>query len=347
MTRALTGTVLAISLVALGIAAQASAFEGGGRQPSEAPLIAIGQHYTGQLNNHKSDANYNASREVAIWRLPPLTTRDQVTVDWHSVPFTRHGYGGFPICLVFAQGVTDYSWGSVFGSYPDYLGCDEDGPVYSLSGSGSAQTTITAQETNSDSSYLEFFSYANEVEPSSLETYPYDFTVEPIRHYLGVAIRAVKRVSATGTLSATATLASGSPAPDGLPFNLAVTWPGGGSAGYAATSSGGAVSFPLALPETAQGKDATFVVSHPADAQYEEATSEKLVALVAKPKPAPVKPDPCALAQRHLRVVGRQYSRLKRHADRARGFARRRLHRRERRVKRSLQAARAQANAVC
>jgi hypothetical protein len=344
--RTLTSVVLGISFVVLGIASQASAFEGGGRQPSEAPLIAIGQHYTGQLNNHKTDANYAGRKEVAIWRLPPLTTRDVVTVDWHSVPFTYSSR--FPICMIFAQGITDYSWGSVFGSYPDWEGCDEDGPAFSLSGSGSAQSSITAQETNATSSYLEFFSSAEVEEPSpSLETFPYDFTVEPIRHYLGLAIRAVKRVSATGTISATATVASGSPAPDGLPFNLAVTWPGGGSAGYAATSSGGAVSFPLALPETAQGKDATFVVSHPADAQYEEATSEKLVALVAKPKPVPVKPDPCALAQRHLRVIGRQYSRLKRHADRARGFARRRLHHRERQVKRRLRAARAQMNAAC
>jgi hypothetical protein len=341
--RTLVAVVSAISLVALGIASQASAFEGGGRQPSEAPLIVIGQHYTGQLNNHESDANYGGYREVAIWRLPPLTTRDVVTVDWHSAPFTHSS--GFPICMIFAQGIDDYSWGSVFGSTPGY--CGEGGPIYSLSGSGSAQTAITAQETNSTSSYLEFFSRATEENPSSFETYPYDFTVEPIRHYLGIAIRAVKRVSATGTLSATATLASGSPAPDGLPFNLAVTWPGGGSAGYSANSSGGAVSFPLALPETAQGKNATFVVSHPADAQYEEATSEKLEALVAKPKPVPVKPDPCALADRHLRAVGTQYSRLRRHAARARGFARRRLHRRERQVKRELRAARAKTNAAC
>jgi hypothetical protein len=334
------------SLVLLVAASGASAFEGGGRKPSEAPLIAIGTHYTGQLNNHKSDANYGGYREVAIWRLPPLTTRDIVTVDWHSAPFTHSS--SFPVCLVLAQGVDDYSWGSVFGAtVSPYEGCEEDGPAYSLSGSGSAQTAITAQETNATSSYLEFFSRADEESPASLETYPYDFTVEPIRHYLGVAIRAVKRISATGTLAATATLASGSPAPDGLGFNLAVTWPGGGSASYSATSAGGAVSFPLALPETAQGKDATFVVSHPADAQYGEAVSEKLEAFVARPKPVPVKESPCVHAKQHLRVLSRQYSRLRRHASQARGLARRRLHHRIVRVKRQLRAARAQVGADC
>ena len=339
----LIAAMLTVSFVVLAVAAGASAFEGGGRKPSEAPLITIGQHYTGQLNNHQSDANYSGYKEVAIWRLPTLTTRDIVTVDWHSVPFTHSS--GFPICLILAQGVDDYSWGSVFGSAPNY--CEEDGPVYSLSGSGSAQTAITVQETNSTSSYLEFFSRAEAESPTSLETFPYDFTVEPIRHYLGVAIRAVKRISATGALAATATLASGSPAPDGLAFNLAVTWSGGGSAGYSATSAGGAVSFPLALPETAQGKDATFVVSHPADAQYGEAVSEKLVALVAKPKPVPVTQSPCARAKQHLRVVGRQYLRLKRHASQARGLVRRRLLHRVRQVKRQLRNARAQVGATC
>jgi hypothetical protein len=345
--RRVIATILAASFVVLAVVSEASAFEGGGRKPSEAPLLAIGQHYTGQLNNHKSDANYAGSKEVAIWRLPPLTTRDIVTVDWHSVPFTHSS--GFPICLVLAQGVDDYSWGSVFGSTtPLYGGCDEDGPVYSVSGSGSAQTAITVQETNTNSSYLEFYSRVQEEEnPSSVETYPYDFTVEPIRHYLGVAIRAVKRVSANGSLSATATLASGSPAPDGLAFNLAVTWSGGGSASYSASSAGGAVSFPLALPETAQGKDATFVVSHPADAQYGEAVSEKLVALVAKPKPVLVTQSPCSRAKQHLRVVGRQYSRLKRHASHARGLARSRLRHRVLRVKRQLRAARAQVGSEC
>jgi hypothetical protein len=344
--RRVIATIWVASFVVLAVVSEASAFEGGGRKPSEAPLIAIGQHYTGQLNNHKSDANYGGYKEVAIWRLPALTTRDIVTVDWHGVPFTR-GNEGFPVCMVFAQGIDDYNWGSVFGSTTEFRGCDEDGPVYSLAGSGTAQTAITAQETNSTSSYLEFFADADEAEPSALETYPYDFTVQPIRHYLGVAIRAVKRVSANGSLSATATLASGSPVPDGLAFNLAVTWSGGGSASYSATSAGGAVSFPLALPETAQGKDATFVVSHPADTQYGEAVSEKLVALVAKPKPVPVTQSPCSRAKQHLRVVGRQYSRLRRHASQARGLARRRLRHRVLRVKRQLRAARAQVGAEC
>jgi hypothetical protein len=333
-----------IAIIALLMAASAPAFEGGGRKPSEAPLISVGQHYTGQLNNHRDDANYSDSREVAIWRLPPVATRDVITVDWHAAPFTRSS-GSFPVCLTLAQGVDDYSWGGVFGRVTEYRSCDEEGPLYPLSGSGSAKTTITVQETNSSSSYLEFFAYANESDPSDLETYPYDFTLGPILHYLAAAIPPVKRVSASGVLHATANLATGLPAPDGLSFNLAVTWPGGGVASYTGISSGGTVSFQLALPETAFGKQATFVVSHAADGTYQGVTTPKLEALVAKPK-APA-PTPCALAERRALAFARQLKRLKRHAARARGPARAALRQRAKQAKRKLRAARAEVDAAC
>jgi hypothetical protein len=332
----------AISIALLVVVSPASAFEGGGRKPSEAPLIAVGQHYTGQLNNHKEDANFGGYEEVAIYRLPPLTTHDVLTVDWHGTPFT-HG-SGFPVCLVFAQGIDDFNWGSVYDQVNEDR-CDEEGPGYGLSGSGTARTQITVQETNANSSYLEFASYASSTNVSELETFPYDFTVEPILHYLAAAIQPVKRISASGILRATANLATGGPAPDGLAFNLAVTWPGGGVASYTGVSSGGVVGFQLALPETAYGKQATFVVSHPADAQYQAVTSTKLEAKVAKPKLAA--PSPCFIAERHAQAFAKQLRRLKRHASFARGATRRRLHRRVLRVGRELRAARAQVNTAC
>jgi hypothetical protein len=340
--KTLLAVMVTVSLALLGIASSASAFEGGGRKPSEAPLITVGQHYTGQLNNHKNDANYGGYKEVAIWRLPPVTTRDVVTVDWHSVPYTNDN-SEFPVCLTLAQGIDDYSWGSVFGSLSS--SCYSTGPAYSLSGSGSAQTAITVQETNASSSYIEFFAQAGVEAPSSLETYPYDFTVEPIRHYLGLALGSVQRVSANGTLHASVTLANGLPAPDGLAFTLGVSWAGGGTASYAAAGAGGGISFPLALPETALGKKATFVVSHAADAEYQAATSPKLVVAIAKAKATPT--SPCLLAERHALSLTRQYKRLVRHARNARGASRTRLHRRAVHTKRRLHAARIEAQSAC
>jgi hypothetical protein len=260
-------------LLALCAAFPVSAFEGGGRKPSEAPLITVGQHYSATLNNHRDDTNYGGYNEVALWHLPPLTTRDVVVVNWDAASFTGEP-GRFPICVTFAQGVSDFNWGELWG----------DANCRRLSGSGSARTEFVAQETNSSSSYLEFSSYAPREEPSNYETYPYNFTVEPILHYLSVATRPVKRVAAAGTINATANLATGLPAPDGLAFNLYVTWPGGGIASYAALSRGGVARFQLALPETAYGQNATFEVSHPADATYQAVTAAKVDAKVAKPK---------------------------------------------------------------
>jgi hypothetical protein len=343
--RKVIATVATVSIAVLAVVSPASAFEGGGRKPSEAPLITVGQHYNGELNNHKSDANYNGELEVALWRLPPLTTRDVFTVSWHVVPFVHSN--GFPVCMVFVQDANDYNWGTDFREalINGDGECYEGGPLYSVSGSGTAQTTITANQTDPNASYLEFFAQAEQETSSGFEPYPYDFTVEPILHYLSVAPKPVQRVSANGVFRATANLASGSPAPDGLTFDLSVTWADGGVASYTGISSGGVVSFQLALPETAYGKTATFVVSHPADGTYQAVTGEKLQVKVAKPKALP--PSPCVKAQRHAHVLARQLKRLKRHARFARGRTRRRLHRRARHLGREFRVARKHAASAC
>ena len=118
--RALVAMVGLIAAFAACTATSALAFEGGGRKPSEAPLVTIGQHYTGKLNNHKNDSNYGGYAEVALWKLPPLTTRDVITVDWNSAPFTKSP-GSFPICLVLIEGVDDFNWGTVFPVAPEWL----------------------------------------------------------------------------------------------------------------------------------------------------------------------------------------------------------------------------------
>jgi hypothetical protein len=259
-----------------------------------------------------------------------------VTVNWDAAPITGEP-GRFPVCVTFLQGVSDFNWGDLW----------EDASCMKLSGSGSARTEFVAQETNSNSSYLAFSSYASREssETSRYETYPYNFSVEPILHYLAVATRPVKRVAATGIIRATANLATGLPAPDGLGFNLVVTWPDGGIATYTAPSSGGVVSFQLALPETAYGKNATFEVGHPADGTYQAVTAAKLQAKVAKPKAPP--PSPCLLAEKRVLSLKRSYLRLKRHAAQARGARRGILHRRVRAAKRKLRSAQAAADTAC
>jgi hypothetical protein len=241
--------------------------------------------------------------------------------------------------MMFAQGIDDFNWGSVFEKALGNYRCNQ------LSGSGSARTEIVAQETNSTSSYLEFSSYANYTEPSSYETFPYDFTVEPILHYLSVAMRPVKRVSASGVVYATANLANGLPAPDGLTFNLTATWQEGGIATFTGTSSGGVVGFQLALPETVFGKNADFTVSHSADGTYQGVSAPKLRIKVAKPKPPG--PTPCSLAEKRQLALARQLKRLKRRAAHAHGATRASLHRRVRQTRNKLRKARHSTASLC
>ncbi|HET7416388.1 MAG TPA: hypothetical protein VFJ61_02020 [Solirubrobacterales bacterium] len=329
----------------LGVSSSASAFEGGGRSPSGAPTVEVGPLYNGQLNNHKNDTNYSGFAEVAFWRLPPVSPRDIVTVDWHAAPFTDEP-GNFPICLTLVQGIDDYNWGSTF-EHRDYCG-GEGSSVYELPGSGTGHTEITVQEATTNSSYLEFFAYANETELQDYETYPYDFKLGPILHYLGLAFQPVERISAGGVIRASANLATGQPAPDGLPFNLTVTWEDGGIATYTGTSSGGQVAFQLALPESAYGKYASFVASHPADGNYQGIETEKMTVKIAKPKaPPPPPPSPCNLAEKRELVLQRQFLRLKSHARYARGAKKRHLSRRAKRVKRRLAAARSEVRTLC
>ena len=343
--RKLTIALAALALAALLLSASAPAFEGGGRNPSEAPPISFGQRYSGELNNHESDANYKGDQEVAIWHLPPLSTRDSLTVNWHVLPFV-HSSGNFPICMTLAQGIDDFSWGTAFGS-ASFNSCNPLGPVYEVSGSGTAQTAITVPETNATSSFLEFFAYAGTEQASDYETYPYDFSVEAPRHYLGVAFTPVSKVATNGSLHANVTRADGSPGPDGLTFTLTATWSGGGIATYTAASVGGSLTYGLALPESAAGKTVNFAISRPADSTYQAAETSKLSLSVTKPAAA-VDAAACEGAKRHVAALARQYNRLSRHASSAwRRSVRRALRRRARGVGRALVAARAEAKAIC
>lgn len=329
----------------LALASPVAAFVGGGRKPSEAPLITPGQRYTGELNNHKSDANhsYAGGSEVAFWRLPPLETHDLIVVSWHELPFAHDSH--FPVCMILAQNVNDYNWGSVFGEVEEDNSCNEDGPIYGVSGSGTAQTNITVPEANSTSSFLEFRSFADEETSSEFESYPYDFTVSGPLHYLSAAISPTEHVRVNGTISASVMKADGSPAPDGLTFTLNVSKDGEGIATYTAATSGGALGFQLSLPEALVKEDAEFVVSRAADSTYQSVESAKLEAQLARAQAPP--PSPCPKARAHAHSLARQLNRLKRHARFARGKARRRLHRRAHRVARHLKVARRQAAALC
>lgn len=331
--------IATISIAALGIASPASAFVGGGRQPSEAPLVAPGVHYFGTLNDHANDTNEKdfGGFEVAFWKLPQLETRDQIVVSWHEATFANSN--DFPIRMAVPQNANNANWGAQFRE--SYYG---DAPSYEVSGSGSSETSITAQEPTSNA-YLEFYARASASSPSDLEDYPYDFTVSSPLHYLSAAISPTEHVRVNGTISASVTKADGSPAPDGLIFTLNVSKDGEGIASYTATTGGGGLTFRLALPETLVKENAEFIVSRAADGTYQGVESAKLDAQLARPQAVP--PSPCPKARARAHALVRQLSRLKRRVRFTRGKARRRIHRRAHRVAHRLRSARRQAAAVC
>jgi hypothetical protein len=245
--------------------------------------------------------------------------------------------------MMLVQGVDDFSWGTVFNSSGGYR-C-EGSAVHTVAGSGTAQTTITVQNTDTVSSYLEFFAGAEETTPSEYETYPYDFTVEAPRHFLGLAVKPKTKVHANGAISAAATLANGLPVPDGFGFDLTVTWGDNGIATYAGASLGGVVTFPLALPESAVHERATFAVYRPADGAYQGVEADMKAQVT--PVKATAAEIACRTASQHATSLARQYKRLKRHSQRARGFNRTRLKNRARHVRRAWRAARSDAAASC
>lgn len=340
--RKLAIAVLVVGVVALTATATATAFEGGGRKPSEAPLINWGQHYTGQLNNHQSDANYAGYREVALWKLPPVQTHDVVIVNWHELPFAH--YSSYPICMTLVQGIDDFNWGGVFSDTLEHS-CYESGPNYVVAGSGTASVPITIQNPDASSTYLEFYDRAEEKETTDFETYPYDFTVEAPRHFLGLTVAAKSKVHANGVIRAAATLADGTPVPDGTVFNLTVTWGDHGIASYSVAAVGGQVVFVLALPEEAWRQHASFLVWRAADAVYQEVRQK--VNIRVTPPVSSAAELACAKARQHAHVLARQFKRLKRHAARVHGFKKRVLRHKAYKVGRKLSKARARAGAVC
>jgi hypothetical protein len=255
-------TLLALALFAIPLAVPGPA-RAAGLKPSEAPLIAIGQHYMG---NTAHDIN-TSNAPVDLWRLPPLLTGDAMTVAWRA----ESNYPEVPaLCL--AQDVDDYNWAE-YGNR-----CNGSGR-FMVAGNGAARSVITVKAAAS----APFLELSGDTCEGCNEAY--DFVVESIQHALGVSLTPRLHIRTNAVLTGSANLSNGAPAPDGLVFYLTATWGKTGSAQYTATTSGGQLSFPVALPPETITKSVTFTVTRPADPQYLAAGSAGLPIKVARPKP--------------------------------------------------------------
>jgi hypothetical protein len=336
--------VLSAVVVMVMATGTASAFEGGGKMPSEAPLISPGVHYTASLSNRKEEANYAGSDQVAIWQLGPVSTHDKLVVNWHALPFAHSS--SFPVDLAFVENVDDYSWGTAFGNALRAYEDDEASGIYGLSGSGTARTEITVQNSSS-TDYLEFFSGSSKTETKDFETFLYDFSVEPPRHFLALTLTPVTQLPTNGVIEGAVVDALGLPAPDGLVFGLTATWGKGGVANYTASTVGGHLTFALALPESAVGQRATIAVGRGADAGFQAAAARTAANIKPALVPPPPPPSACETVSAELLPLERHLHRLRSHAKRARGRAVRKLRHRAHAVGQDVGKLKHRKRAVC
>ena len=241
----------------------------GGKSIAAAPPVVYGQQEFGNTatDQYLEDGCFLGFANLyrSYWSLS-VTAGDLLTINWEGTPGTE--------LEVMPVGTTDYT---LFQTDPVV---DQ-----SLSSNGKNQAQYAAPVAGSMPLYFQVCASDSEEVPG-----PYDFTVTA-QHALVVGLTPRLHIRTNSVLYGTATLASGLPAPDGLVFTLTATWPAG-SASYSATSVGGGLAVPLALPESAEGEAVTFAVTRAADVQYQAAKSAELSIKVARPRVAPPAPAP-------------------------------------------------------
>ncbi len=254
----LTASLAVLSLLLMLVLPQAQAFASGGADIASAPPISYGKQLFGSTatDGHGEDS-FGCGVGLSWWLLPVLAG-DEVTIDVE---------GALNQLDAMTVGTTDYNLhsSSVF-TYAEVGSSDKQELSFTAPVGGAMP--------------LEFFTACGD---SWRQPGPYDFTATD-HHAVVAALKRYPHIKTTTPLVGTASLADGTPVPDGMAFTLTVSWSNHSHAQYSATSVGGVLTFPLSLPATAQGKKATFVVTRPADGQYQAAKGDKMEVVVARPR---------------------------------------------------------------
>lgn len=249
-------------LVLLLLAAPATAAAEGGQSIATAPAVVYGQQQFGNTATGQSikiGCSIGGTLYRSYWGLGVLAG-DVVTINWEGMPGTH--------LRVMPIGTTDFN-------------ISDAEPAFSqeVSNTGKSQAMYTAPQAGVFPLYFDVCTSGTYHPPG-----PYDF-LATVQHTLVVGISPITSIQTNSVISGTANLADGTPVPDGLVFTLNASWPSG-SASYSAASAGGHLSFPLALPSSAQGQTVTLSLSRAADAGYLAAKSSEVKATV----PLPPKP---------------------------------------------------------
>jgi hypothetical protein len=285
--------LLLLGLVALlGALLPASAFAEGGKTIATAPPVVYGQQEFGNtaLGQKLPSSCFFGFENYydQFWALN-AQAGDVVTIDWSGVEATT--------LRLYAVGTTDYT---VFS--------ETTSPVEEQELNTNASNQLTYTVPVSGTMPLEF---AVCEESSSEPPGPYNFTAT-VQHGLAVSLTPPPTIQTNSTISGSVHLISGAPVPDGLAFTLSVAGQFG-TASYTATTSGGALSFPLALPASAAGQEVKMTISRPADAEYAAVKSSEVTATVAAPSPAPAPVPPVVHHRRKPLKCHRHFKKRKVH----------------------------------
>ena len=309
------GAAILAMVAALALIVASGASAAGGATIASAPIVPFGVHEFGTTATGEYDCGPGEYWNVTI------QPSDQITIDWETAQ-EEYAYK----VAIYPVGTTDYSINNVYPLETYYLGNNNKAEAVFTSGTGGTFPIVFIGSGCGNT-----------------HAGPYDFTITDQRAIL-VSLAPHQNVNTNTTLTGTANLVNGAPVPDGLTFNLEVSW-GDGNALYSATSVGGVLSFPLALPESAIGDTASFVVTRPGDSQYQAVKSGVLESRVAKPRvPAP---SACELARSEAHTLGKRYRRLRAYLRYRRHRASRRLHHRTALARRAFKRAQAKAGAAC
>lgn len=227
----------------------------GGRTPSEAPTITLGQTYFGNAYRPRDSVHQAGD----VWRLPPLLARDIVTLAGATDP----GQGNMGIGPCLTADADDYSYQQSLCNNGEPMG-----ETYYLDTRG-ARIVLTA--TRATNNALLSMGLENGCRACSSGA-PYHFVVESIQHAVGLGLPALSAVGRKGAVRGSASLSNGAPVPDGFDVALIIR-KGDRKWVRVARASGGQITFRLALPKSARGK-VRLSLSRGADIQYLAASTK-------------------------------------------------------------------------
>jgi hypothetical protein len=227
------GAVLLVGLALL--LAPALALADGGQSIASAPVAPYGVQ---QFGNTATGAKDSHDVYRSFWAVNVLAG-DELIVDWQSVTRATE-------LVLKPVGTTDFT--VLDTDYADIDGLDAN---------NKSQLRYLAPLSGLMPLYFESCCSFN-------ATGPYSF-VASVKHAIFTSLTPRAGIRPMATLTGTAVMADGTPVPDGLTFILSAHWSSRGLAQFSGTSSGGTLSFPVALPPEAERRKVKFDISRGTD----------------------------------------------------------------------------------